>query len=82
MLSLSEKVWSVLPYCLTISNYDDYCKIKKNYNENMPILPFIYNKFGYETTYYVLNRLGSPNLYKQILNEEQFIISEEKSYIF
>lgn len=82
MLSLSEQVWKALPYCLCISNYDDYYKIKREYNVSIPILPFIYNKFGYETTFSILNRLGSLDLYKQILSEEQFIVSEEKFNVY
>lgn len=79
-ISLSEKVLNILPYCASFPSYDDFHIIEKEYNmNNMAILPFIYNKFGYETTYSVLNHLFSPDLYRQILSEEQFMINEEKS---
>lgn len=79
MESLSDRIWSILPFCLSISNYE-YCEIKKDYNTNIPIIPYLYDRLGYSKTYFILSRLNSPDLYRQILNEEQFIISEEKSY--
>lgn len=81
MESLNDRIWNILSFCLSISNYE-YCKIKREYNTNIPIIPFLYNRLGYSKTYYVLSRLNSPDLYRQILSEKQFIISEEKSYVY
>jgi len=78
MVLLNERIWSILPFCLSISNYE-YCEIKRDYNISIPIIPYLYDRLGYSRTYFILSRLGSPDLYRQILNEEQFIISEEKS---
>ena len=77
MESLSDRIWCILPFDLSISNYE-YCKIKKDYNIDIPIIPFIYDRLGYSKTYFLLSHLNSPDLYRQILNEEQFIISKEK----